>query len=55
MGEGKVAVSGRIDPELLTWIDKEVKKRRFRTRSHALEHALCLLKEESENVRGTTS
>ena len=52
MGEGKVIVSARVDQDLINWIDKEVDKRRFRTRSHALEYALYVLR-ESESVKGT--
>jgi Arc/MetJ-type ribon-helix-helix transcriptional regulator len=51
MSGGKVSVSARIDPELINWIDMQVDKRRFRTRSHALEYALYVLK-ESEGVKG---
>lgn len=54
MGEGKVSVSARIDPDLVNWVDDQVDKRRFRTRSHALEYALYVLR-QSENVTETTA
>jgi Arc/MetJ-type ribon-helix-helix transcriptional regulator len=53
MSAGKITVSARVDPELLTWVDDQVNKQRFRTRSHALEYALRILK-QSENVKETT-
>ncbi len=51
MGEGKVCVSARIDPDLMSLIDTQVDKQRFRTRSHGIEYALRILK-ESENAKG---
>ena len=54
MGEGKITVSARVDPELLTWVDDQVDKQRFRTRSHALEYALRVLR-QSENMKETTA
>jgi Arc/MetJ-type ribon-helix-helix transcriptional regulator len=42
----KVATSITIDKELLDWIDKEIKKKRFASRSHAFEYAIMRLKEE---------
>ena len=45
MGEVKITVSARVDPELLEWVDIQVDKRRFRTRSHALEYALIVLRQ----------
>ncbi len=53
MSEGKVTVSARVDPELLTWVDDQVDKQRFRTRSHALEYALRILR-KSENMKERT-
>ena len=38
-------VTATIDQELITWIDSEVDKRRFRNRSHAIEYAIAKLKE----------
>jgi len=40
-----VKVTATIDQELITWIDSEVDKRRFRNRSHAIEYAIAKLKE----------
>ncbi|HEX7515513.1 MAG TPA: ribbon-helix-helix domain-containing protein [archaeon] len=54
MGGGKITVSARVDPELLTWVDDQVDKQRFRTRSHALEYALRVLR-QAENVKETTA
>ena len=41
-------VTATIDKELITWIDEEVEKRRFRNRSHAIEYAIAKLKETKE-------
>ena len=38
-------VTATIDQELISWIDGEVDKRRFRNRSHAIEFAIAKLKE----------
>jgi Arc/MetJ-type ribon-helix-helix transcriptional regulator len=54
MSEGKITVSARVDPELLTWLDDQVEKQRFRTRSHALEYALRILR-QSETMKETTA
>ncbi len=45
MGDGKVRVSARIDSDLIEWGDNQVDKKRFRTRSHALEFCIYALKE----------
>jgi len=39
MPRAKVSVT--VDSELIEWVDKEVKTRRFRNRSHAVEVALA--------------
>ena len=44
----RVKVTATIDKELITWIDEEVEKRRFRNRSHAIEYAIAKLKETKE-------
>jgi Arc/MetJ-type ribon-helix-helix transcriptional regulator len=44
----KLKVTITLDPELYTWIEQEVKKRRFASVSHAIEYALTRLKEEEE-------
>jgi len=54
MSEVKVTISARVDPELLTWVDDLVEKQRFRTRSHALEYALRVLR-QSETAKETTA
>lgn len=41
-------VTATVDKELITWIDEEVEKRRFRNRSHAIEYAIAKLKEKKE-------
>jgi len=41
-------VTATVDKELIQWIDQEVKKRRFRNRSHAIESAIAKLKEKEE-------
>ncbi|MBA7676040.1 hypothetical protein ES703_84280 [subsurface metagenome] len=37
----KVKVSATIDRELVRWVDGQIKTRRFRNRSHAIEWALA--------------
>jgi len=45
----KKPVSATIDEELISWIEKELKdKRRYRNKSHLIETALELLKEETK-------
>lgn len=41
----KIKVSHTIDEELINWIDSEIKKKRFASRSHAIEYALKQLSE----------
>jgi Arc/MetJ-type ribon-helix-helix transcriptional regulator len=48
MSEMKVKVTASMDAELVEWIDQEVEKRRFASRTHALEVATAKLKEEME-------
>lgn len=43
---GKLKTSVSIDKELLDWVDTQVKKKRFATRTHAIEFALQKLKDE---------
>jgi Arc/MetJ-type ribon-helix-helix transcriptional regulator len=45
MGEGKTPISARMDDDLVDWIDEQVGKKRFGSRSHALEYAIYLLKQ----------
>jgi len=42
----KIATSITVDKELLDWIDSEVDRKRFASRSHAFEYAITKLKEE---------
>lgn len=41
-------VTVTVDNELVQWIDGEVKNRRFRNRSHAIEYAIAKLKDMKE-------
>jgi Arc/MetJ-type ribon-helix-helix transcriptional regulator len=51
MGEGKTRISARMDDDLLFWVDREVAKKRFNNRTHALNYALYVLKQaESAGV-----
>lgn len=46
----KKPISATIDEELIAWIDKKLKdKQRFRNKSHLIEIALELLKNEDEH------
>ncbi|GAI50918.1 unnamed protein product [marine sediment metagenome] len=42
----KVKVSATIDRELVRWVDGQIKTRRFRNRSHAIEWALAKVAED---------
>ncbi|MBW2977664.1 hypothetical protein KY331_02355 [Candidatus Woesearchaeota archaeon] len=45
----KKPISATIDQELIKWINEEIKaKRKYRNKSHLIEMALELLKEESK-------
>ena len=47
----KKPISATIDEELISWIAKELKdKKKYRNKSHLIETALELLKEE-DNAR----
>jgi Arc/MetJ-type ribon-helix-helix transcriptional regulator len=48
MADSKVKVTASMDTDLVEWIDKEIEKRRFASRTHALEFAIAHLKEEIE-------
>ena len=41
-------MSVTIDVELIKWIEQQVKKQRFRNKSHAVEYALVKLKESEK-------
>lgn len=44
----KIKVSCTIDDSLLTWIDSQVKKKKFANRSHGLEFAIQQLKNRTK-------
>jgi Arc/MetJ-type ribon-helix-helix transcriptional regulator len=48
----KIKVSHTIDEELVKWIDSEIAKKRFASRSHGIEFALKQLI-ESEKSKNT--
>jgi len=47
MGVAKVKVTASIKEDLVTWVDEEIDKSRFASRTHALEYALTRLRDES--------
>lgn len=47
----KVRRSVTISKELLTWINEEIEKRRFKDVSHAIEYSLYHVKEEMEKQK----
>jgi len=44
----KACLSVTIDPDLIKWINSQIKKKRFANRSHAVEYALYQLKEKEQ-------
>jgi Arc/MetJ-type ribon-helix-helix transcriptional regulator len=42
----KVKTSIALDEDLVAWVDKMVKSKRFANRTHAIEYALQRLREE---------
>ncbi|MCX6670175.1 MAG: hypothetical protein NTV25_10300 [Methanothrix sp.] len=44
MSEKKVKVTASMDADLVNWMDKEIEKRRFASRTHALEVAIAQLR-----------
>ena len=50
MGGGTVQICARVDEDLIKWLDDQVDRKRFRTRSHALEFCIYALK-EAESLR----
>ncbi len=48
MADNKVKVTASMDADLVGWMDKEIEKRRFASRTHALEFAIAHLKDEIE-------
>jgi Arc/MetJ-type ribon-helix-helix transcriptional regulator len=51
----KVHTSITLDGELLKWIDKEIERKRFATRTHAIEYALQRLREREKEELHTKS
>jgi Arc/MetJ-type ribon-helix-helix transcriptional regulator len=47
----KVRRSVTISKELLTWINEQIEKRRFKDVSHAIEYSLYHVKEETEKQK----
>ncbi|MCP8310355.1 MAG: ribbon-helix-helix domain-containing protein [Candidatus Methylarchaceae archaeon HK01M] len=45
----KFKTSIALDKDLIEWVDKMVKMKRFASRTHAIEYALQRLKERSKN------
>jgi Arc/MetJ-type ribon-helix-helix transcriptional regulator len=48
MPDKKVKVTASMDCDLVDWMDKQIEKRRFASRTHALEVAIATLKDEAE-------
>ena len=44
----KIKTSVALDKEILEWIDRQVEKKVFANRSHAIEYALQKLKEKTK-------
>jgi Arc/MetJ-type ribon-helix-helix transcriptional regulator len=44
----KVKTSMNIDSDLIAWIDKMVKTKRFANRTHAIEYAIQTLKDKEK-------
>ncbi len=45
MGTTKVKVTASMEGDLVEWMDAQVGKKRFASRTHALEYAITMLKE----------
>jgi len=48
MGVANVKVTASIKEDLVDWVDKEVDKSRFASRTHAVEYALTKLREADD-------
>jgi Arc/MetJ-type ribon-helix-helix transcriptional regulator len=46
MAKSKIKVTASIDTDLVDWIDKQIGKRKFASRTHALEVGIAKLIEE---------
>lgn len=44
----KIKTSITLDKDLLEWIDKLIEKKRFASRTHAIEYALQRLREQEK-------
>ena len=44
----KVRISASVDKELLQWLDKQIKRRKFANRSHGIEYCIQLAIEEEK-------
>jgi len=42
-----------MDDDLCEWIDKEIKSKRFATRSHAIEFAIHKMKTKEERMKNS--
>jgi Arc/MetJ-type ribon-helix-helix transcriptional regulator len=49
----KIRRSVTISKELMEWIQEEIKRKRFKDVSHAIEYALYQLMEESKKEKGS--
>ena len=47
---GKIPLSVSIDPEILAWVDEQVEKRTYASRTHAFELGVMKLK-QIEDIR----
>ena len=45
MAESKIKVTASMDADLVEWIDKQIGKRKFASRTHALEVGIAKLME----------
>ena len=45
MSKAKVKLTISVNPEILKWVDEQVKKGHFADRSHAVQYALMKIKE----------
>lgn len=46
----KIKTSIALDEDLLKWVDKQIEKRRFANRTHAIEFALQQLIEDEKSI-----
>ena len=50
MSDNKARIAVTIDPDLLLWIDQEVKAKRFGSRSHAVEYSVTRAERNREQT-----